>query len=86
MGSWGVKAHESDKGLDYLGLAQNAVLKPKDYKQFDIAAVLDYLKNYIINEIRHSCRPLSEEELKQYKANNLSIPNGTALLMLCASY
>ena len=74
VGSWGVKANESDIGLDYLGLVHAAILKPNDYKQFDVVAVLEYLKSHIIKVIRHDWKPLTKEEIKQYKKSNLPIP------------
>ena len=45
MGDWGVRAHESDRGLDYLSLIKNEILKPNDYRQFDIPVILEHLKN-----------------------------------------
>ena len=80
MGSWGVKAHESDRGLDYLGLIRDEILKPSDYSQFDVTVVLEHLKNHIIKGIRHDCRPFTKEEIKHYKANNLPIPNDSGVL------
>ena len=43
MGSWGVKARESDHGLDSLAYIETMVLRPIDFKHFDVRAILDFL-------------------------------------------
>ena len=47
MGSWGVKARESDHGLDSLAYIETMVLRPIDFKHFDVRAILDFLESHI---------------------------------------
>jgi len=43
-GSWGVKAMESDTGLDYLLCIQNELLLREEYEYFHVKAVVYLLK------------------------------------------
>ena len=50
MGSWGVKAHESDYGLDLLIVADNSYLRGVKYKTFHVKHILEILRSSIIDE------------------------------------
>ena len=50
MGSWGVRAHESDYGLNLLIVAENSYLRGVKYKTFHIKHILEILRSNIIDE------------------------------------
>jgi hypothetical protein len=50
VGSWGVRAHESDYGLDLLAAAEERYLRGVKYKTFHIKHVTELLRTHIINQ------------------------------------
>ena len=50
MGSWGVKAHESDTGLDLLAVADERYLCGMKYKTFYIKHIIEILRSHIIDK------------------------------------
>ena len=67
MGSWGVRARESDYGLDLLARIETEHLKPIEFKHFDVKGIMEFCKNHIIDGIRRENEPyLKEGEDVQY--------------------
>jgi len=50
VGSWGVRAHNSDCGLDLLAVAENRYLRGVKFKNFHVRHVTELLKTHIIGE------------------------------------
>ena len=48
MGSWGIRAHDSDCGLDLLGVAVDKHLRIIKFKYFHIKHINELLKSHII--------------------------------------
>ena len=50
MGSWGIKAHESDYGLDLLAVAEDRYLRGIKYENFYVRHITELLRAYIVDE------------------------------------
>ena len=50
MGSWGVKAMESDYGLDLLIIAEKRYLQGVKFKNFHVKHITELLRAYIVDE------------------------------------
>ena len=50
MGSWGVRAHESDCGLDLLAVAENRILRGIKFKTFHVRHITELLRAHLIDE------------------------------------
>ena len=50
VGSWGVRAHESDCGLDLLAVAEDRILRGVKFKTFHVKHITELLRSHIINE------------------------------------
>jgi len=50
VGSWGVKAHESDCGLDLLAVAEDRYLRGVKFNTFHVKHVTELLRTHIIDE------------------------------------
>ena len=44
MGSWGIKAHESDYGLDLLAVAEERCLRGINYANFHVRHITELLR------------------------------------------
>ena len=50
MGSWGVRAHESDGGLDMLAVAVDRCLRAVNFKTFHVRHITELLNAYIVDK------------------------------------
>jgi len=50
MGSWGIKSHESDSGLDMLAVAKDRCLQYIEYKTFHIKHITELLRTHIVDK------------------------------------
>ena len=50
MGSWGIRAHESDYGLDLLAVTEERYLRGIGYKNFHIRHITELLRANIVDE------------------------------------
>ncbi len=66
MGAWGVKAIESDYGLDLLALVEERYLRERNYERFSVCEVMVFLKEHITQQIRHTNRGASDEAMLEY--------------------
>ena len=66
MGAWGIKAHECDSCLDMLTVVKRNILTPIDFMHFDVAVILDYLKDHIIEQIKKTSKGCSKEMMEFY--------------------
>ena len=70
MGAWGVKATESDYGLDLLALVEARYLRERNYERFSVGEVMVFLKEHIIEQIRHDNRGATKKEIEFYVKMN----------------
>ena len=49
MGSWGIRAHESDDGLDLLAVAEDRYLRGVKFKTFHVRHITELLRSHIID-------------------------------------
>jgi len=82
MGAWGVTARESDSGLDLLAVIETKCLKPIDFKHFDVAAIMEFLKSHIIEKIRIANRGCSEKRMAYYIEVNFQDDYNDAVLLV----
>jgi len=84
VGSWGVKARQSDYGLDMLALIETNYLKPIDFKCFDVKGIMDFCKQHIIKGIRREEEPyLSEDDdIQEYIDANLPYRYDTVIRLV----
>lgn len=66
MGSWGVKATESDYGLDLLDVVIKEQLRKANFINFNVKEALQLLREHIIKEIKHCNRGCSKDEMAFY--------------------
>ena len=50
MGSWGIRAHESDCGLDLLAVAEDRILRGVKFKTFHVKHITELLRSHIIDK------------------------------------
>ena len=56
MGCWGVRAHESDTGLDLLYAAVDKYVRGVKYKTFHVKHVMEIMKAHIVERfVKESC-------------------------------
>ena len=82
MGSWGLRVHKSDRGLDYLGLVKITILKQHGCRFFDVPVIMEHLKNHIIDEIKYANRGCSEEDMEECIGSNFPIDYSYAVLLV----
>ena len=73
MGSWGVKATESDRGLDMLSIIEKEHLRKNGYQYLDVAKALELIKTDFAGEIYYSCRGTPKKEMHFYMNHNVPI-------------
>jgi hypothetical protein len=66
MGAWGVKATESDYGLDLMAVIEERYLRKRNYEQFNVSEVVAFVKEHIIEQIRYVNRGASEKAMLGY--------------------
>jgi len=66
MGAWGVTVKQSDYGLDLLGTIVNIQLKQVDFTVFNVADILEVVKEDIMEEIRQANRGCSAKQLVHF--------------------
>lgn len=66
MSSWGVKATESDYGLDLLVIIEKNHLEKNGFSYFDINETVQLLKKHIITDIINCNRGCDEEDMNIY--------------------
>jgi len=66
MGTWGVKAHECDRACDYLIDIEEKILKPIDFKCFDVNFILEFMKNQIMEEVNKEIKKCSRADKEYY--------------------
>jgi len=71
MGAWGIKSKESDAGLNVLGVIIRENLKKKDFRDFDIKEILDFLKSHITDKVNHENRHCENDEEAAYYFNEI---------------
>jgi hypothetical protein len=87
VGSWGVTARESDRGLDYLALIEEKCLKPIDFKYFDVHTALEMLRNHIIGSIkRENKSSLSKNRIWEYIEANFPDSYNYAVLIVAECF
>ena len=50
MGSWGIRAHDSDYGLDLLGIIEERYLRGIKFKNFYVKHITELMRAYIVDE------------------------------------
>ena len=50
MGNWGIRAHDSDEGLDMLAVADERYLRGMKYKTFHVKHVTELLRSHIVDK------------------------------------
>jgi len=82
VGSWGVTARQSDRGLDYLDLIVSRCLKPINFKNFDVNAILEMLRNHIIGVIRKEEEPYMENKADVWEYIACNVPKSYNYVVL----
>jgi hypothetical protein len=82
MGSWGVKATESDYGLNMLAIVSDKLLSKDGYKRFNVKDALELLKEHVITGIKRANYGCSEVEMEFYISDAFPERYGQAVTLI----
>ena len=93
MGWWGVKAHESDRGLDLLWVVKDSYLCEREFKHFNIKEVVELLKNHIKDKILKTTKKWEQEDENwgqeqsdEYYEDTFSYDYGVATMLVAECF
>jgi hypothetical protein len=82
MGAWGVKATESDYGLNLLDVIEERYLRERNYERFDVGEIVELLKTHITEQIRKDNREAPQEDIEFYVGINFPGSYDQAVLLV----
>jgi len=86
MGSWGIKSHESDTGLNLLAVAEDRYLQGVEYTTFHIRHITELLRTHIVDKFVKESRGWESDYIDFFYEDTFPVDFAFAVMLVAECF